>query len=373
MTFKTSVQTATSDYEVIIGKNILEENLENTLREFAIDNLFVIIDKNVNHYHGEFLNQILKKFTDSLHLFEVPAGESSKSMEIYQQANDFLLQNGIRRNTPVIVIGGGVTGDLGGFTASTVLRGVPLIHIPTTLLAMVDSSVGGKTGINHLTGKNLIGTFYQPVAVLGDIHLLDTLPAGEWINGLSEILKYGAIHDAKIFQEAKMFITDDFEHLDSGKLVELIGKCVDIKAYIVGKDEHESGIRAYLNFGHTFAHALEKACDFEKMSHGEAVYLGMHAAVKLSELMGYKIDNDYLSPFRKLYRYRISKDELSSADLLNYMQSDKKRTGANLKFVLLKNWQDPFISSVEHIEMVTESLKVLYRELELNQQFYKNH
>lgn len=373
MTFKTSVQTATSSYDVIIGKNILEENLRKTLLKFANDNLYVIIDQNVNRYHGDFLKQILKKFTESLHLFEVPAWESSKSMEIYQNANEFLLQNGIRRNTPVLVIGGGVTGDLGGFVASTVLRGVPLIHIPTTLLAMVDSSVGGKTGINHLTGKNLIGTFYQPAAVISDIHLLDTLPANEWINGLSEILKYGAIHDTKIFQEAEMFISDDLENLDTKKLIELIGKCVDIKAYFVGKDEHESGIRAFLNFGHTFAHALEKACDFEKISHGEAVYLGMHTALNLSQLMGNKIETDYLSPFRKLYRYRITKDELSSADLLNYMYSDKKRTGANLKFVLLKTWQDPFISSVEHDKLVTDSLDVLFRELELNRQLYKNY
>ncbi len=363
MIFNTSVHTAASDYDIMIGKNILKESLEKSLKQLTSDSLYVCIDQNVNHYHGEELRKILGAISDQFHIFEVPAGEGSKSMDLFERVHDFLLQNGVRRNTPMIVIGGGVTGDLGGFVASTVMRGVPLIHIPTTLLAMVDSSVGGKTGINHQTGKNLIGTFYQPVAVISDIRFLETLPDAEWINGLSEILKYGAIHDTTLFKEAEMFLTDDYSELDAVNLIKLIGKCVDIKAYIVGKDEHEAGIRAFLNFGHTFAHALEKACDYQKMSHGEAVYLGMHAAVKLSELTGNPLENNYLSPFRQLYQYRVHNDELSAEDLLRYMSSDKKRTGANLKFVLLKNWQDPIISAVEDEGMVVESLEVIFREL----------
>ena len=368
MTYKTSVRTDTSEYDVTVGNNILNERLNDILGKFATDSLYILIDKNVNHHHGKELKQIFAGFTDQLHIYEIPAGESSKSMNQFEQINDFLLRNGVRRNTPVIVIGGGVTGDLGGFAASTVLRGVPLIHIPTTLLAMVDSSVGGKTGINHQTGKNLIGTFYQPVKVISDIRFLQTLPAEEWINGLSEILKYAAIHDATLFSDSEMFLNDDFKNRDAEKLIEIIGKCVDIKAYIVGKDEHESGIRAYLNFGHTFAHALEKACDYHKMSHGEAVYLGMHAALKLSELSGYTLENDCLAPFRRLYHYRISKNDLSADKLLNYMYSDKKRTGTNLRFVLLKNWQDPHILSVKQTEHVIESLNAVFRELELNHQ-----
>lgn len=364
MIFKTSVRTAASDYEVVIGKNILKESLESSLKQFATDSLYICIDQNVNHFHGEEIKRIINSLTDQYHIFEVPAGEGSKSMDQFEQIHDFLLQNGVRRNTPMIVIGGGVTGDLGGFVASTVMRCVPLIHIPTTLLAMVDSSVGGKTGINHQTGKNLIGTFYQPAAVISDIRFLETLPSAEWINGLSEILKYGAIQDTGLFKEAEMFLTDDYRKLDPVKLINLIGKCVDIKAYIVGKDEHEAGIRAFLNFGHTFAHALEKACDYQKMSHGEAVYLGMHAAIKLSVLKGNTLKNNYLSPFRQLYRYRINKEELSSEDLMRYMSSDKKRTGANLKFVLLKSWQDPVVSTVEDERMVVDSLKVIFSELE---------
>lgn len=367
MIYKTSVRTKTADYEVAIGNNILESYLKDTLDRFAADTLYVLIGQNVHHHHGMELKKLLSGFTKQLHMYVIPAGESSKSMNQFERINDFLLQNGIRRNTPLIVIGGGVTGDLGGFAASTVLRGVPLIHIPTTLLAMVDSSVGGKTGINHHTGKNLIGTFYQPEAVISDIRFLQTLPAEEWINGLSEILKYAAIHDINLFNESEMFLNDDLQHADPEKLIGIIGKCVDIKAYIVGKDEHESGIRAFLNFGHTFAHALEKACDYHKMSHGEAVYLGMHAAIKLSELTGFKFKNDYLAPFRTLYHYKISKTDLSADELLNYMYSDKKRTDAHLRFVLLKNWQDPHILSVKKSEYVIEALSVIFRELELNQ------
>ncbi|MEX0945147.1 MAG: 3-dehydroquinate synthase [Balneolaceae bacterium] len=367
MMHKTCVTTTTKKYDVLTGSDILESSLRHTLKEHATDTLFIFIDENVNKYHRVWLDKILQSISDDMKVLIVPEGESSKSISFYSKAVDFLLQNRVRRNTPLIVIGGGVTGDLGGFAAATVLRGIPLIHIPTTLLAMVDSSIGGKTGINHSVGKNLIGSFYQPDAVIADIRFLSSLPRNEWFNGLSEILKYGAIHDSDIFNRANIFLTEDLIKIDSDKLISLIGRCVEIKAEIVGHDEHESGIRAYLNFGHTFAHALEKACDYDKISHGEAVYLGMLAACKLSTLTGGTLTDDFIVRFRSLYKYRVAREEVSSDNLLRYMQSDKKRTGVNLTFILLKSWQEPTVKTVADDKLIIESLEVLYNELDLNQ------
>lgn len=362
----TSVKTNENHYHIRTGKNILESELRDALRDHATDQLFLLVDQNVANYHQDYIHQSIRGITTNSKQFIIPEGESSKSIPRYSETLDFLLSNGIRRNTPLIVFGGGVTGDLGGFVAATALRGVPLIHVPTTLLAMVDSAIGGKTGVNHSTGKNLIGSFYQPSAVISDIHFLNTLPNNEWVNGLSEILKYGAIHNEQIFKDSTIFLNGKPSDQDSDALISLIDKCVKVKAEIVEVDELESGVRAYLNFGHTFAHALEKVADFRQISHGEAVFLGMLAAVKLSQSTGSYLKTDPLNSFRDLYKYRVPKEALSLDHLMGTMNSDKKRVGENLTFVLLNKWQEPIVKTVEERELITSAWSVVFDEIERN-------
>lgn len=357
------VQSTFKTYFAEVGSGIFESSLDQVLSGLFSDTLFIFVDENVYKLHKPLIETFFDNNGFKAHLQIVPEGESSKSIEFWKDSLDFLLQNGVRRNTPLIAIGGGVTGDVAGFVAATAMRGIPLIHVPTTVLAMVDSSIGGKTSINHHSGKNLIGSFYQPARVIADINFLETLPRKEWINGLSEILKYGAIQDEEIFDEATIFSKNNPLETEKDNLVRLIAKCIQIKSDIVRKDEFESGIRAFLNYGHTFAHALEKACGFKKISHGEAVFLGMLAAEELSKLNGYTLKGRKLQEFRPLYSYDVSKDELSYKDLILYMKSDKKRTDSDIAFVLLKNWQKPVVEKIKNEQHIKKAWNVVFNEL----------
>lgn len=357
------VNSSQHQYEAVVGKNIFKTEVRRTLERFDTSSCFLLVDENVEQYHGDLIQKTFDEAVKESYLMTIPQGESSKSISFWNSCVDFLLENGVRRNTPVFVIGGGVAGDVGGFAAASVLRGVPLIHVPTTVLSMVDSSIGGKTGVNHSSGKNLIGAFYQPEAVIADITFLNTLPRTEWTNGLSEILKYGAIQQKDIFDRAEIFLSNDIHQIDEETLIELIADCIRIKADIVQKDEFEAGIRAYLNFGHTFAHALEKSCDFNKMSHGEAVYLGMLAAVKLSQGIGTKISAEQILKYRSLYHYRVSKEELSLDNLMDYMKFDKKRTNQHIRFVLLKEWQQPILKEIKSADAIRHAWNYALNEL----------
>ncbi len=365
---KLSIRSSAGTYPAFAGEQILEDSLNEVLKDHATDKLFVLADENVLRHHRGHIEQTASSVSGDVQIFPVPAGEASKSVGFWSRSVNFLLRNGARRNTPMVVIGGGVTGDLGGFVAATALRGIPLIHVPTTILAMVDSSIGGKTGINHQTGKNLIGSFYQPKAVIADTAFLRSLPRNEWINGLSEILKYGAIRDGEIFSEAKIFLNENTDEIPREKLIPLIAKCIGIKADIVEKDEFEAGIRAFLNFGHTFAHALEKACDFDTISHGEAVFLGMLAALRLSAGLGADLPANHLDPYRTLYSYRVSEESLSCSNLNKFMLSDKKRTGKHFTFVVLENWQHPALKTVNDQHLINNAWNVVFEELKNRRQ-----
>jgi 3-dehydroquinate synthase len=357
------VSTTESTYKAVIGEQILADALSDFNDGRSWDKLFLIIDENVEKLHGDHVYSVLASHASEIHTQIIPAGEASKSTDLWKQCLDVLLENGARRNIPVVVVGGGVTGDLGGFVAATALRGMPLIHVPTTLLAMVDSSIGGKTGINHSAGKNLIGAFYQPGLVVADISFLETLPENEWINGLSEILKYAAIRDDSIFDDCSIFLEDEMKNADPEKLILLIRKCISIKADVVKQDEYESGLRAILNFGHTFAHALETECGYSRISHGQAVFLGMLAACKLSSLTGSDLKDQKLDPFRSLYTYAVDRNELAIKKLNRHMMADKKRTGPAIRFVLLESWQHPVLKEVEDEDLIREAWQVAFDEL----------
>ncbi|MEX2572758.1 MAG: 3-dehydroquinate synthase [Balneolaceae bacterium] len=350
-----SVQIPGKHYPVFVRNTNPGSELEELVNSFNPEKLFLIIDEQVEKLHGERLKQAAgNRLTDS-RIYTVPPGESSKCYDQWKKITDFLLINEARRNSLVLTAGGGVTGDLGGFAVSTALRGLPLIHVPTTLLAMVDSSIGGKTGINHKIGKNLIGSFYQPKAVVMYTGLLSDLPRKEWVNGLSEILKYGAIRDKSIFDQCEKLFLNDELHWDSPNLVELIRKCAKIKADVVSADEKEGGLRMILNFGHTFAHALESLGGFQAASHGEAVFAGMIAATRMSGKQGSPLDGEPLEKFRNLYTINPAVFSYSPEDLVKAMYHDKKRSSEMLKLVLLQDWNQPYVTEVQETAPVVEA------------------
>lgn len=315
---------------------------------------FVLVDAFVNAHHRTYFEENLRDYFRELHIFEVSRGEKAKSFSIYQKAIDFVLKNGVERSTPLFAIGGGVTGDLSGFVAASVLRGIPLIHIPTTLLAMVDSSIGGKTGINHETGKNLVGSFYQPDAVFADVKYLETLPRSERVNGLSEVLKYGFIHSPDILQKVKNLLDNNlFE--DGDAWLPLIQKSAQIKADIVAEDVLESGKRAFLNFGHTFAHVIEREGHYSAFSHGEAVYAGMIAAIHASNYLGAHIDASNLLEFKSLYTFTLDQIKSTPADLVDGMKNDKKVKDGQIRLILLHEEGKPYQHEVEETGFVEEA------------------
>ena len=357
------VKSSSGAYNFTAGNSILEKELTVLKQRKRFEACFLLVDENVWSHHKNYITQSFDKAGFKYQTHIIPAGEKSKSISQWKGLVDYLLDSGVRRNTPIFAIGGGVTGDLCGFAASSVMRGVPLVHLPTTLLAMVDSSIGGKTGVNHSSGKNLVGAFYQPVEVMADINFLHTLPERELANGLSEILKYGAIRDTEIFEDAGIFLKNGNPVQSNTELTKLILKCAQIKADIVKEDEFEAGVRAHLNFGHTFAHAMEKVANFNNLNHGEAVYLGMLAAVSLSNLEGADIDDEPLRRFRQLYSFRISGNSLKVEGLLHSMKLDKKVVDENYRFVLLQDWQHPIVTSVTNVGSIKKAWLTVINEL----------
>ncbi len=239
---------------------------------------FFVTDANVFSYWGDIFPRNDPRFATPLAL---PSGESAKAFETLDSIWTFLLQNGVERGHVVVAVGGGVVGDVTGFAAATVLRGIRLVHVPTTLLAQVDASIGGKTGINHLLGKNLIGAFHQPVAVLIDPAFLRTLSDTEFQSGMYEVIKYALIERSGLYEQLGSLKWDRGADMSS-----VIQACVRCKAGVVASDEKEAGQRMVLNFGHTLGHAIESATEFQKFTHGQAVGWGMLFATELAETMG---------------------------------------------------------------------------------------
>jgi len=339
-------------YQIWVDNDLTQTFQSFGRKHYSRDKILVVTDEKVKRLHEETIADFTQGF-DSLHHFAVPEGEESKSVARWTSLVDQILQVGIERNTPLLAVGGGVTGDLGGFVASSVLRGIPLIHIPTSLLAMVDSSIGGKTGVNHETGKNLIGAFYQPDAVFADTSFLGTLEKKEWITGLAEILKYAAIRKPSLFSELESLIHASFEPSESWTNV--IRESAQIKVDIVEEDTLEAGSRAFLNFGHTFGHALEKLAGYGTLSHGEAVFVGMIAATYFSKQLGHPVDEVRFGPFRPLYKKQIKSLDFDVDHLIEAMKTDKKVKDGVLRLVLLKEWGSPYIYKCTENQLLEEA------------------
>ena len=287
----------------------------------------------------------------------VPDGESHKDWATLNLVFDGLLRTRCDRQTTVIALGGGVVGDLAGFAAATFMRGVPFIQMPTTLLAQVDSSVGGKTGINHPLGKNMIGAFHQPQLVLADVTTLDTLPPRELAAGLAEVIKHGLILDAAFFD----WLEANMERLvarDPEALTHAIRRSVEIKAEIVARDERETGDRALLNFGHTFGHAIEAGLGFGTWLHGEAIGAGMVMAADLSRRLGHlrERDVDRVKSLVARAGLPIVAPALGPDRYLDLMSFDKKAQGGRVRFILLKRLGNAYVRAEAPAYPLTETL-----------------
>jgi 3-dehydroquinate synthase len=276
--------------------------------------------------------------TAGFEVFEIiiPDGEEYKNLSSAEHIYSEMLAARLDRKSVLIALGGGVVGDVAGFAASTYMRGIGFIQIPTTLLAQVDSSVGGKTGVNHPLGKNMIGTFWQPRLVWIDIDTLKSLPEREFLSGLAEVIKYGVIWDEGLFSYLEKNV-EKVLRLDNGALSYLIGRSCEIKAKVVSGDERESGLRAILNYGHTIGHAIETVTGYKKYFHGEAVAVGMVAEARISMELGL-IDNGRLQRIRTLiesYRLPVALPEgIDPVQLFAAMQLDKKTVSGDLTFIL---------------------------------------
>ena len=273
-------------------------------------------------------------------VMQMDDGEAEKNLQVYQQTMDFLLAARHNRSTCLIALGGGVVGDLCGFVAATFQRGVDFVQIPTTLLAQVDSSVGGKTAVNHPQGKNMIGAFHQPVAVLADTATLGTLPSREFAAGLAEVVKYGVIVDAAFFEFLEQH-SDDLLAKDGAVLSQVILRCCAIKAEVVSADERESGRRAILNYGHTFGHGIEKLCGYGQWLHGEAVAIGMVMAARLSVTVA-GLDESVVMRLTALLRRlglptaldQASRKVATIEAMMDVMGLDKKVVDGRLRFIV---------------------------------------
>jgi shikimate kinase/3-dehydroquinate synthase len=297
----------------------------------------IISNTTVAPLYLERLQNTLKTAGISSVAVILPDGEEYKNPETLNLIYDALLQNRCERSTPLIALGGGVIGDMTGFAAATYLRGVPFIQIPTTLLAQVDSSVGGKTGINHPLGKNMIGAFYQPQLVLADTDTLDTLPDNELSAGLAEVIKYGLIRDLPFLEWLELNI-DRLRARDTAALQYAIARSCQNKAEVVAADERESGERALLNLGHTFGHAIESGMGYGNWLHGEGVAAGTVMAADLSQRLGWISAQD-VARIRKLFERAglpVVSPDLGADKYLELMGLDKKVEGGKLRFVLLK-------------------------------------
>ena len=273
-----------ADYDVVLAPGGLD-HLADYAQKHAPNHAYAIIaDSNVAQTYGARALQSFTQHQLKAHLFTFPAGESNKTVQRWEQLSFDLLYNGFGRDTTIIALGGGVSGDMAGFVAATYMRGIPIVQVPTSLLAMIDASIGGKTGVDAPAGKNLIGAFHQPHVVVIDPLVLRTLPDAELRYGLAEAIKHGAIHDAEYFEWIGQSVSAIFERKQH-TLTSLITRSVEIKAHYVSEDVHESGARAALNFGHTIAHALEHVSQY-KLAHGDAVALGMLVETRAGEKAG---------------------------------------------------------------------------------------
>ena len=349
------VNLAERSYQVLIGHGLLDTLGEKLRAIHPGSSCAVITDSNVGPLYAA---RALKSLADAgfkTVLVTVPAGEKSKSLACVEKACDEMIAAGLDRNACVVALGGGVVGDLAGFVAAVYYRGIPFAQIPTTIISLVDSAVGGKTGVNATGGKNLIGSFHQPRFVLADVDTLKSLPAREFNEGFAEIIKHAIIRDAQLFE--------DIAVVDREEMVPLIARNVAIKAQIVSADEHETtGERALLNYGHTVGHGIEAAAGYGRYLHGEAISLGIVAATSLSvKKAGLSTDaqRQILARLEQFHLPVKLPADISTESILSAMKTDKKFSQGKIRFVLANRIGEASLSDAVTIEDIRETIEEL--------------
>lgn len=353
-----NVELKERSYPISIGSGLLKDpNCYRPLK--AGDKVMIVTNPTIAPHYLATVEKALTELGCSVDSVEIPDGEKYKTLESLNLIFTALLEKNHNRDSTIIALGGGVIGDVAGFAAASYQRGVRFIQIPTTLLAQVDSSVGGKTGVNHALGKNMIGAFKQPVSVIVDTDTLHTLAKREVSAGLAEVIKYGAIFDIDFFAWLEARI-DDLVALKQDALEYCIQRCCQLKADVVARDETEKGDRALLNLGHTFGHAIEAHMGYGNWLHGEAVAVGMLEAAALSEILGDLSATDVERLEKLIARAvlpTISPDNMQPEDYLPYMWRDKKVLAGKLRLILLKKLGQAYVTSGATEEQVIAAIK----------------
>jgi 3-dehydroquinate synthase len=335
-------------YDIEIGSGNLPEAVKFCDAEQDDAHVVVITDSNVDELYSEPVSNALQEAGAQIDVLIVEAGEPSKASEVASDLWELLLDQGADRATVVVALGGGVVGDLAGFVAATFTRGLRFVQIPTTLLAQVDSSVGGKVGINLPGGKNMVGAFWQPRGVVIDVDVLKTLPDREFRAGMAEVVKYGVIQDAEFFAYLEANIAK-VNARDAAVLTYIVERCCRLKADVVEQDEREeTGLRAILNYGHTFCHAFEAATGYDQLLHGEGVAIGMMCAARLAERLG-RVDEKFVARQQALLeavKLPLSVPDVDRDELIELMYRDKKVERGKLRFVLP--------TKMGHVELVRD-------------------
>lgn len=348
---KVKVELGANSYEIFIGENLFEEMAKFVKASNFSGKILLVTDENIFKLYGEKISQY------NFEIAVIPPGETSKSFNEAEKLYTCAINSKLDRKSLIIALGGGVVGDLSGFVAATYLRGINFIQVPTTLLAQVDSSVGGKTAINHRLGKNLIGAFYQPKAVFIDVDTLKTLPQREIKAGLGEVVKYGVISDADFFS----YLERNVEGILNGNvevLKQIVKRSCEIKAEVVSKDEREGGLRRILNFGHTIAHAVEEQTGYKKYVHGEAVAIGMIGAALISQKLNY-VDAEKVLRLKNLIERFGMYTYCEGCNVEGIYQTlfrDKKTVGGKINWVLMKDFGKVEITNEVPEKIVKEAL-----------------
>jgi len=349
--YSIEVKASTGSYPIYIKNGLLGEIGNEVKKIYKGRKIAIVTDSNVDKFYGKRVSNSLKASGFETFEIVVKAGEESKSFETLLEVYDKLLDFKINRGDIIIALGGGVVGDMTGFAASTFLRGIPFIQIPTTLLAQVDSSVGGKVAVDLPRGKNLVGSFYMPKAVFIDPLLLGTLDDKFFNDGMGEVIKYGAIKDSELFYkllnyENKTAVLKDID--------EIIYTCCRIKADMVEVDERDTGERMLLNFGHTIGHAIEQFFNYELYSHGEAVSIGMYAITELGEQLGMTKAGTSSIIKDVLIKYGLpwTLPEIKIEDIIETISHDKKNIGDSMNFILIESIGNSFIEKNQDAKIV---------------------
>jgi 3-dehydroquinate synthase len=357
---KVSVNLGRDSYEIKIGAGILNEAGEYLSALGFSDRAVVIADETAANLYGDTIGQSLAGSGFDTAIVTFPPGEASKTLDTAAELYTRLCEAKVERMTPMLALGGGVTGDVAGFVAATYLRGLPLIQLPTTLLAQVDSSIGGKVAVDYQRLKNIIGAFYQPRLVLADLSVIRTLSTRQVSDGLAEVIKYGTIKDASFFEYLDKNI-DTIRNFNIDAMEEVVSRSAQIKAGLVEVDERDFNERRVLNFGHTVGHAIESVSKFTT-GHGEAVALGMLAAGRISIKMGL-FSQRQLETLEQLLLKAGLPVKMPRADISAMMKAlghDKKSVGGKINFVLLRSLGDAFVSNDVGHETIEEVLREMY-------------